>query len=363
MRRPFLLAVAALPSVAFALPALQLPQPPAAPPAKPGQAKPPEPPKKDEPPSPPKRETPSGPPEFEAKFVDDSILKVVALESALAVSTKYGKLTVPLADVVRLEVGFRFPEGVEAQVDQAIEALGSPSFRAREDAEAALFKQAEYAVPALRRAAKHTDPEVSRRAGSLLKRLTEKLPEEKMALKDYDLVETAEATVRGRVETVAVKVKNQVLGETSLKLADLRSLRSTAAVGSEFTVDGRYARANDMNWHDTGLDVTNDQPLEITADGTVDLAPQNPGQYVSSPGGNPNNGNTMFRLPNGGGIQVIPGALYARIGPAGNPFLVGTSHKSNRPPASGRLYLKIGSSNWGGADPTGGYKVKVRVGG
>jgi hypothetical protein len=362
MRRPFLLAVVALVSAAGALSALQI-QPPGVPQARPGRAKPAEPPKKDEPPPTPKREAPDGPPVFEAKFVDDSVLKVVTLESVLTVSTKYGKLTIPLADVVRLEVGFRFPEGVEAQVEQAIDSLGSPSFRAREDAEAALFKLAEYAAPALRRAAKHTDPEVSRRAGSLLKRLTEKLPEEKMTLKDYDLVETAEATVRGKVETVAVKVKNQVLGETSLRLADLRSLRSTAAVGSEFTVEGRFARSNDQSWYDSGLDITNDQPLEITADGTVDLAPQQGGQFTSGPGGNPNNGNTMFRFPNGGGMQVIPGALYGRIGPNGSPFLIGTSHKSSRPPASGRLYLKIGSSNWGGVDPSGGYKVKVRVGG
>lgn len=359
MRRPFLQAAAALLSAAVALPALQ---PPVAP-ARPGRAKPPEPPKRDEPTPPAKREAPDGPPEFEAKFVDDSVLKVVALESVLTVSTKYGKLTVPLADVVRLEVGFRFPEGIETQVEQAVEALGSPAFRDREEAEKALFKLAEYAVPSLKRAAKNADPEVSRRAGSLLKRLTEKLPEEKMVLKDYDLVETAEATVRGRVETVAVKVKNRVLGETSLKLADLRSMRSTAAVGNEFTVEGKYAKQNDPNWHDTGLDVTSDQPLEITADGTVDLSPQQPGQYVSGPGGNPSNGNTMLMMPNGGRMQVVPGALYGRIGPAGTPFMVGTSHKSNRPPANGRLYLKIGSSNWGGVEPTGGYKVKVRVGG
>jgi hypothetical protein len=321
------------------------------------------PPKEKDPVTPPKREIPDGPPEFEAKFVDDSILKVIALESSLTVSTKYGKLTVPLNEVVRLEVGFRFPEGIEAQVEQSVGALGSPAFREREDAEKALFKLSEYAVPSLKRAAKHTDPEVARRAGSLLKRLTEKLPEEKLALKDYDLVETAEATVRGRVETVSVKVKNRVLGETALKLADLRSLRSTAAVGNEFTIEGKYAKQNDPNWHDTGLDVSNDQPLEITADGTVDLAPQNPGQYISGPGGNPNNGNTMMMMPNGGRMNVIPGTLYAKIGANGNPFLVGTSHKSTRPPASGRLYMKIAPGTWGGADPTGSYKVKVRVGG
>ncbi len=364
MRRPFVLATAALASLA----ALSAAQPPGGggPPlkaSKVGKAAAATPPKPAEAPSAPRREVPDGPPEFEAKFVDDSVLKVVALDATLSLSTKYGKLTVPLADVVRLEVGFRFPEGVEAKVEEAVANLGAASFRDREDAEKALYKLAEYAVPALRRAAKSTDPEVTRRAESLLKRLSEKLPPEKLALKDYDLVETAEATVRGRVETVSVKVRNRVIGETALRLADLRSLRSTAAVGNEFAVEAaRYGRQNSMEWLDTGLDLAADQSLEITADGTVDLNPQNPGQIVSGPGGNPNNGNTWFMTPNGGRVMAVPGALYARIGPNGNPFVVGSSHKSSRPPAAGRLYLRIGPSNWG-LDPTGSYKVKVKVGG
>jgi hypothetical protein len=366
MRRPYLLAAAALLSAAGVLSALQPPAtatavPPVAAPR--GRAKAPPAEAKAKEPAPPKRETPDGPPEFEAKFVDDSVLKVVALESVLTVSTKYGKLTIPLADVVRMEVGFRFPEGVEAKVEEAIGALGSPSFREREDAEKALFKLAEYAVPSLKRAVKNSDPEVSRRATSLVKRLTEKLPEEKLALKDYDVVETADVTVHGRVETAVVKVRNRVLGDTALKLADVRSLRSTAAVGNEFTVDGKYAQMNDMTWLDTGLDIANDQPLEITADGTVNLSPQNAGQYTSGPSGSPNNGHTMMMLPNGTRMSVVPGALYARIGQNGNAFLVGANHKSTRPPANGRLYLKIGATNWGGVTPTGSYKVKVRLGG
>src|SRR5262249_22103126 len=151
------------------------------------------------------------------------------------------------------------------------------------------------------------------RAESILKKLTEKLPAEKMTLRDFDLVETAEATVRGRIETVAVKVRNRVLGETALRMADLRSLRSTVAVGNEFTVEGpKYGRQNNMEWFDTGVDVSSDQALEITADGTLDLNPQNPGQFMSGPGGNSNNGNSWMFGQNGQRLPATPGALYAR---------------------------------------------------
>ena len=153
MRRSFLLA-AVVPLVAAGVlsaqpvpPPIQVPRVPGRRPVPPAATTPP---KADEPAEAPKREKPDGPPEFEARFVDDSVLKVSALESVLTVTTKYGKLTIPLADVVRIEVGFRFPDGVESQVERGVEALGAPAFRDREEAEKVLFKLGEYAVPALR---------------------------------------------------------------------------------------------------------------------------------------------------------------------------------------------------------------------
>jgi hypothetical protein len=373
MLRPLILAAVTLAAVAGTLSAVQ--PVPAAPPAAqlvpPGVIIPGTPPPierkavpKKTRPAAPRREVRTGPPEFEAKLVDDSMIKVVTLDSTVTMRTKYGKLTVPLADVQRLEIGFRYPEGMESRVDAAVANLGAESFRDRENAEKALTQMAEYALPALRRAAKSPDAEVSRRAGSLVKKLLDKLPAEKVVMKDYDLIETPEVSVRGRVESPTVKVKTLLSGETTLKLTDLRSLRSTAAALDELAVDAaRFAIPNNVEWFDSGIDVSNDRPLAITATGTIDLGPNQPGRYMSTPTGNTQNGyGAMLMTPNGRAYRYPPGALVARVGSDGTPFVVGTNHKSAHAPGTGRLYLKIVPSAWG-QHASGSYKVKVKVGG
>ena len=341
-------------------PAVQPPPPPRVPIKQPARS---EPPKADVVPQP-KKEVADGPTELEARFSDDSVLKVVPIDQVIVVQTKYGKLSVVLADITRIEFGFRFPEGVEGKVEDAITNLGAASFRDRETAEKTLFGLAELAVPALKRAAKNNDPEVSRRAEAVLKRLQEKLPAEKLELKDYDLVETPELTIRGRVESAGIKVRTKLFGETTMRLTELRALRSTATTGNEFAVDGaRYARPNGTIWLDTGVDVGGDQGLEITASGTIDLGPNQPGQYTSTPAGNPANGTgPMVMVPGGRGFRYVPGSLIGRIGPAGTPFVIGPQYKATRSPAEGRLFLTITPSAWG-TDATGSYKVKVRIGG
>lgn len=324
-----------------------------------------DPPKKDDSPPPGlKKERPDGPPEFEAKFIDDSALKVTMIDTDVAIVTKYGRLVVPLADVVRIEVGFRFPEGIESKVDAAVTNLGAPSFRDREEAEKALVGFAEYGLPALKRAAKSPDAEVARRADALVKRLLDKLPQEKLELKDYDVIETAELTIRGRLETTGVRVKTKLFGDTTLKVSELRAVRSTAAAGNEFVVEAtKYAGQNDATWFDTGIDVASDRPLELTASGTVDLGPNQPGQYVSTPAGNPLNGQgRVVMMPSGRQFNFAPGMLVGRIGPDGTPFMVASTFKAHRPQGAGRLYLKIAPSAWG-TGSTGNYTVKVRIGG
>ncbi|OWK46897.1 hypothetical protein [Fimbriiglobus ruber] len=305
-----------------------------------------------------------GPPEFEARFVDDSVLRITSLDATLPVVTKYGKLQVAMADILRMEIGFRYPEGVEAKVDEAVTRLGAASFKDREEAERELFKFGEYALPALKRATKATDAEVQRRSETLLKRLHDKLPAEKQDFRDYDLIETPELTLRCRVEPAGLKVKTKLFGETTIRLADVRTLRTTVAFGSDLTVEAaKYGRQNDQTWFDTGVDVTANQKLELTASGTVDLAPNQGGQIVCGPAGNPNNGVGSLMTPNRGVFRFAPGLLVGRIGADASPFPIGANYVGQHAGTGGRLYLKIVPGIWGGIEPTGAYKVKVKTGG
>src|SRR5262249_18741305 len=187
---------------------------------------------------------------------DSSKVRVVMLDPSITVATKYGKLTVPVSELRRLDIGFRYPDGVESKVEAAVAGLGSESFRTREDAEKALLSFGEYSVPSLRRAVSSPDAEVARRADAILTKLTDRLPEERLNAKFYDTVRTAEFTMRGRIETPAVKVRTKQFGELAMKIPEVRSVKSLfgGATSADLTLDAaKYAHQGWTAWLDTGI--------------------------------------------------------------------------------------------------------------
>lgn len=296
---------------------------------------------------------------FEIRMMDETVMKVVLIEPALAVTTRYGRLTIPANEVRRLEFGFRYPDGVEAKIDKAAADLGSPEFRAREAAEQTLADLGHFAIPALKRAVKSDDPEVMRRAKAVLKVVEAKVAGDKLELRDYDTVETAEFTIKGRLETATLKVRTKYFGDTTVKLGDVRSFRSVGtASGGEFALDaGKYAKMTQTEWLETAIEVSSGQQLEVTATGRIDQWPQGPGQYMCGPEGQ-GGGNPGF-APGGIPRVGLPGQLIGRIGATGTPFALGASYKG-KPTDSGKLYLRIGPSPWN-CDSNGAYKIVVNV--
>jgi hypothetical protein len=308
----------------------------------------------------PKTAPKTDPATFELRLKDDTVIKVVLLDPSVGVVTKYGKLSIPAAELRRLEFGFRYPEGLEAKIDKWITDLGAPEFRTREDAEQMLADVGHYAIPTLRRSVKSQDPEVVRRAQAVLKFVEGKLGEGRPELRDYDVVETAEFTAKGRLELDALKVRTKYFGDATVKLTDIKSFRSVgSAANSEFALDAaKYGKLNQIDWLETAIEVTAGQHLEVTATGKIDQWPQGPGQYMCEPGGLPGYGAGGALA---GGMQRIgvPGQIVGRIGPNGAPFAVGASHRG-KVGESGKLYLRISPSPWN-CDSTGSYKVTVHV--
>lgn len=293
------------------------------------------------------------PPAFELRTQDDTVMKVALLDQSLVLNTKYGKLTIPASEVRRIEFGFRFPEGAEEKITKAIGDLGAEAFRTREDAEQVLADLGHLALPALRRAGKSEDPEVQRRARAVAKLIEGKLGEGKAEVRDYDVVETAEFTMKGRLEMGVLKLRTKYFGETTVKLTDIRAFRSVGnSSGGDLTLDAaKYAKINQIVWMETGVDVSDGAQLEITATGRIDQWPQQPGQYMVGPDGQNNGG-----FP-GQARTSTPGAIVGKIGANGTPFLVGSSYKG-KPGGSGQLYLRVMPSPWN-CDSAGTYKVTV----
>jgi hypothetical protein len=332
---------------------------------------------------PPTPTPPVAEPQYEAKFLDGSVVMLTAGDAEVVVATKYGKLTVPLAAVKKLDIGFRYPAGVEAKVKAAVEELGSPDYTTREDAQRRLLGFGEYAVPAVKAGLKHPTPEVVERCGQILKGLTQRLPADQLDPRLVDVITTDESVIRGTIETPALKVKSKYFGEASIKLVDLRELRPVGGQGGGmFTLSAaKHASQGWGNWFDTGVEVAKDRPVEVTITGQIDQWSQEPGRYVAGPNGTqamvagPGMGQAeLLRAQKlgglqpggpgmpGGGMAYQSGAVYGRIGPNGPIFKVGSSYKQASATAGGKLYLIIAPSNWGN-ESTGEYKVTVKTGG
>jgi hypothetical protein len=314
---------------------------------------------------PPKPAAPPGPPEFEITFADQSAVRAHLLDATVLVATKYGKLTIPIRDIKRIELGFRYPDGVEAKIGAAVNDLGANDFPVREAAEKTLLDLKAYAGPAVLKAMKSPDKEVAKRADGLAKRIAESASADRPEPKEFDTIETGEFTFQGKLETVVIRVKTKYFAESPLKIAELRAVK---VVGHENTdtiaVDAaKYGRNNDhQTWLETTVEVVAGKPLDVTASGQIDLWPQQGGQYFVQPNGVPQHGSVQLISASNRGYQFVSGTLLGKIGPTGEPFVVGSNYKAARATQQGKLYLKIAGSPWGNVSQ-GSYQVKVKTGG
>jgi hypothetical protein len=304
---------------------------------------------------------------IEVRFADDSLVKMTLQNPSIEVATRYGKLVVPVEDMRRIELGLRIPEATAKRIEAAIAALGSANFQKREAAGAELVSLRELAYPALQRAARSKDPEVTRRAEQAIKSLAEKIPAEKLHLPQHDTVVTSEFTIVGQVESAKLKARSSYFGETSLNLGEIRSVRWLAnGRESKLVVDAaRYGGQQEV-WMDTNIEIRPGMSLQISATGNVDLMPNQPGNMVVNADGlnqrgAANFGNVAQMAAKGRGGRVaqqqVFGSLVGRIGDRGRTFLVGSRYES--PVAEdGKLYLRIMPSPYG-TESSGSYDVHV----
>src|SRR5207248_1631937 len=116
------------------------------------------------------------------------------------ISTKYGKLSIPVDEIRRIDFGFRYPEGTEEKINNLVSQLGDGNYKRRETAMNELLAYRELSYPALKRATKSSDAEVAKRASELVTKLEDKLPPEKLKFREFDLVATYDFTARGKIE-------------------------------------------------------------------------------------------------------------------------------------------------------------------
>jgi hypothetical protein len=288
------------------------------------------------------------PREAEVRFADGSVVRVAVLQPSLQVQTRYGKLTIPVEHVRRVDFGLHLSDTARQQIDGAIKRLGSGAYREREQAVRLLAGQGALALPALLQASKSTDLEVAHRAEAALQQIKEKTPEEAQRLREEDVIDTADFPVVGRLATPTIKARTAYFGDVELRLTELRQLRFRGGAGDrDILVDAATHGSASGQWLDTGFEISGHGRLKISAAGQVDLWPQTPGQYLSTPKG-------YGAVANG---SALPGTLLGRIGENGSVFQVGETYEA-RPTERGKLYLHIVPSPWNNAS-SGSYRVQV----
>jgi hypothetical protein len=193
--------------------------------------------------------------EVEVKCCDDSVLKLRLLDEKLELQTKYGVLSIPAADIRRIEFAPRIPPADAERISLAISRLSHPDYQIRERASAELLTFRERAYPFLLRATKSDNPEVSRRAEEAIRAIQSRVPAALLESREYDLVTTEDCKIVGRLTTSALRVHTTQFGEQLLRLSDLRVL-SAGSTASE-TATAPPAPTNLMAFqHQFGKELT-----------------------------------------------------------------------------------------------------------
>jgi len=289
----------------------------------------------------------------ELRFADGSAVRLALLQDQIEVRTKYGTLTVPLAEVRSIEFGLRIPPEAARRLESAAANLASEDFAAREKASAELLALRELAWPTVRSLTKSPDREVSRRAAEIQEKLQAQLTETQKAMRPYDVIRTDAFEIHGLIQGNGLKARSPYFGDVQVEFANLRQYRRLN--GTEFerevVVDAQKYGLQGRTWMDTGFEIDGDSVVVMNVSGEVDLNPQGGnGQFRIGPQGTP-----QWGVP--GNDRFPPGALVGRIGDKGREFLVG-EHFEGKPAEHGKVYLRIAGSPWGNLS-VGEYKVKM----
>src|SRR5437588_8357809 len=106
--------------------------------------------------------------EAEVHFANGSSVRLAILQDKIDVQTRYGKLSIPLADIQRIEFGVHLPPDIARKVEEGIAKLASSQYADREEGTSELTALGPSAYCALLRALKSPDQEVARRSEKIL---------------------------------------------------------------------------------------------------------------------------------------------------------------------------------------------------
>lgn len=156
---------------------------------------------------------------------DGSQLNAVLADDAIPLQTQYGLLAIPSHQVRRIAFAVRPSAEQAARIAAAIEAL-----RRDPQAKTTLVQAGEQALPALIAAAHTGRLEQAESIREVISAIAQ--AHQGVALvRDRDIVETAQGTIRGTIVLPALQIRTRQFGLLMLNLADARSIGAPSDAG------------------------------------------------------------------------------------------------------------------------------------
>jgi hypothetical protein len=269
-------------------------------------------------------------------LIDGTTIYASIGDVVFEVQTKFGTLKIPAKDVTVATFGYNLTEEEQTKVKDSVKKLGSGVWKERDAATAYLDRLGERAYPCMPETVEVGDAEVQKRLESWH---TRHKPSKELL---FDYFDSDDGRIKGKIQNKTFKISHDILGELSIDVAKIKTIANM--VSMTMTV------APDQDWK-VVCKIPHMSKVRVTAVGTIDLWPQTPGQYVSTPKGHATQGK---------GGQFKAGALIGRID-GGPEFVVGDEKEIN--PSllgiqSGTLLLRIVENPWNGVS-AGSYSVRI----
>jgi len=285
------------------------------------------------------RKNSPSPPMFHMR--DGTRLAGIPEGEGVKVKTAYGTLTVPMRELVRIRFCSSVDSNLSEKIAGLIQQLGHEEFDLREEATEKLTAIGLPALKALEKAQQSEDEEIKARAEKLVAQLegnVEEPDEDELHLipleGEEDEVETAEFTIKGRIEEQSFMVKTRY-GSLGFKRADILSIVFQEPLVTRLSFDVPGATLAEKNsWFDSQADLAEGEEFRLKASGILTLATHNGTKC------GPDGTRSIKRIPPPAFKEFPTGSLVGKIGKTGKPFLVGTDY-DGVVEKKGRLFLGI----------------------
>jgi len=302
-------------------------------------------------------------------LMDGSVIAGELSVDSINVQTEFGKLTVPVTKIISITPGLDSHTKLAATIKTLIQTLGDDDYKAREQAHKDLLAMGPPIRDIVAEYTEDKNAERKRHATEIVQKLDEmseqsgfdEFGEESESNRKYvryDLVETPEFTIAGKISPSAFQIESKY-GPLKVSLNDIkrteREYVGREVVSRRLTVPGQTLIQRGLK--SSGIRVKAGDTIAVTATGRILMTP-----WGSSANTGPD-GNSRYSYYSVGSTRFYGGTLVARIGDSGSFEKVGSRRKFVAK-KNGLLSFGIAMNNsYAGSNYyfPGNYKLRIKV--